>query len=95
MKLISKRIYFVCRFFLPYECIQKCIHVFRFIPFLPRFFTIHKAQGMSIGKNLVVNIGDKELDHGSTYVALSRVTKFIFIGLKNGISKNRLYKIIA
>ena len=57
--------------------------------------TIHKAQGMSIGKNLVVNIGDKELDHGSTYVALSRVTKFIFIGLKNGISKNRLCKIIA
>ena len=38
MTLISKQIYFVCRFFLPYECIQKCIHVFRFIPFLPRFF---------------------------------------------------------
>ena len=50
---------------------------------------------MSIGKNLVVNIGDKELDHGSTCVVLSRVTKFMFIGLKNGISKNRLYKIIA
>ena len=38
MTLISKQIYFVCRFFLPYKCIQKCIHVFRFIPFLPRFF---------------------------------------------------------
>ena len=50
---------------------------------------------MSISKNLVMNIGDKELDHGSTYVALSRVTKFMFIGLKNGISKNRLCKIIA
>ena len=56
---------------------------------------IHKVQGMLISKNLVVNIGDKELDHGSTYVALSRVTKFMFIGLKNGISKNRLCKIIA
>ena len=58
-------------------------------------WTIHKAQGMSIDNNLVVNLGDKEMDHGLTYVALSRVTKFKFIGLKNGITKNRLCKNIA
>ena len=50
---------------------------------------------MLINNNLVMNIGGKEMDHSLMYVALSRVMNFMFIKLKNGISKNRLCKIIA
>ena len=50
---------------------------------------------MSIANNLVLNIDNKEIYHNLIYIVLSRVMKFKFIGLKNGISKNRLYKIIA
>ena len=50
---------------------------------------------MPITNNLVVNLGDKEMDHSLIYIALSRVTKFKFIRLKTGIMKNRLYKTIT
>jgi hypothetical protein len=35
------------------------------------------------------------MDHRLTYVALSRVTKFNHIGLIDGISMNRLCKVIS
>ena len=49
---------------------------------------------MLINNNLVVNIGNKKMNHGLICKVLSRVTKFMFIGLKNSISKNRLCEII-
>ena len=41
---------------------------------------------------VVVSLTDREKEHGLTYVALSRVTKFSNLGIKDteGISKNRL-----
>ena len=43
---------------------------------------------------MVIDLGDREMAHGISYVALSRVRKFTNIGLKNGITKNRLCRII-
>ena len=44
---------------------------------------------------LVVNLDNKEIEHRLVYIALSRVAKFKYIRLKNGISKNWLCKIIS
>ena len=44
---------------------------------------------------IVIKLGRTEIDHGLTYVALSRVTKFNYIGLIDGISINRLCKVIS
>ena len=53
---------------------------------------IWKAQGMTIKNKAVVSLTDREKEHGLTYVALSRVTKFSNLGIKDiqGLSKNRL-----
>ena len=55
-------------------------------------WTIWKAQGMTIPTKVVVSLTDKEREHGLTYVALSRVTKFSNLGIKDteGLSKHRL-----
>ena len=55
-------------------------------------WTIWKAQGMTIPTKVVVSLTDKEKEHGLTYVALSRVTRFTNLGIKDteGLSKNRL-----
>jgi len=55
-------------------------------------WTVWKAQGMTISNKVVVSLTDREKEHGLTYVALSRVTKFSNLGIKDteGISKNRL-----
>ena len=49
---------------------------------------------MTIRGKVVIDLGSRELWHGVSYVALSRVTKFTNIGLKKGITKNRLCKSI-
>ena len=43
---------------------------------------------------MVIDLGDREMAHGISYVALSKVRKFTNIGLKNGITKNRLCRVI-
>ena len=45
---------------------------------------------MTIRGKVVIDLGSRELSHGASYVALSRVTKFTNIGLKKGITMNRL-----
>ena len=46
---------------------------------------------------MVVSLIDREKEYGLTHVALSRVTKFSNLGIKDteGISKNRLYSKIC
>ena len=53
-------------------------------------WTVHKCQGMTIRGKVVIDLGSRELWHGVSYVALSRVRKFTNIGLKKGITMNRL-----
>ena len=52
---------------------------------------------MIIKNKVVVSLTDREKEHGLTYVALSRVTKFSNLGIKDteGISKNRLCRKIC
>ena len=55
--------------------------------------TIHKSQGMTIVLPVWVSLGDKEIQHGSTYVALSRVTDFRNLCIGPGVTLERLVKI--
>ena len=57
-------------------------------------WTVWKSQGMTIDNKVVVSLTKREIEHGLTYVALSRATKFTNIGIKDteGLSKNRLCK---
>jgi hypothetical protein len=52
-------------------------------------WTIWKAQGQTIKGKLVVSLGPKEKEHGLTYVAFSRATKFSNIGIIRGIADRR------
>ena len=52
--------------------------------------TIHKSQGITIHGKYCVDLGDKELNHGMTYVAFSRATKFSDIGLISPLTGSRL-----
>ena len=45
---------------------------------------------MTIKSKIVVTLTDREKEHGLTYVALSRVTRFTDIGIYDGITKQRL-----
>ena len=53
-----------------------------------------KVQGMTIRDKIVAYLGKKEAEHGITYVMLSRVRKFLDIGIKDGIGKSRLCEAI-
>ena len=53
-------------------------------------WTAHKCQGMTIKGKVVIDLGPREMWHGASHVALSRVTKFTNIGLKKGMTMNRL-----
>ena len=57
-------------------------------------WTIWKAQGQTIVGKVSLCQGRIEKEHGLTYVALSRVTKFSDIGLHDGVTKNRLCRSI-
>ena len=52
--------------------------------------SIHKSQGQTMKSKYSARLGDKEMDHGLTYVALSRARKFSDIGLIDGITEDRL-----
>jgi ATP-dependent exoDNAse (exonuclease V) alpha subunit len=49
-------------------------------------FTIWKSQGQTFTEKVVLNVSDHEREHGLTYVAFSRATRFSNIGLKDGIT---------
>ena len=51
--------------------------------------TIHKSQGQTYDK-AAVNLGDKELSVGLTYVALSRVKKATGLLMKGNYSEDRI-----
>ena len=53
-------------------------------------WTVWKAQGQTIRGKVSLSLGRGEKEHGLTYVAMSRVTRFSDIGLYDGITKNRL-----
>ena len=55
--------------------------------------TIHKSQGITIPGKYCVDIGTKEMNHGMTYVAMSRVTKFSDIGLLQALTGTRVKSI--
>ena len=63
--------------------------------------TIHKSQGITIDGKYCVDLGSTEMNHGMTYVAFSRATKFSNIGLispltgtrVNAINKNKGNKV--
>jgi len=57
--------------------------------------TAWKSQGSTIQQPIVANLGDKEPDHGCTYVVLSRCTNFDNICIGNGITENRLTNLIS
>ena len=53
-----------------------------------------KTQGMMIIYKFIVSLIAREKEYGLTYIALSRITKFWNLGIKDieGILKNRLYR---
>ena len=53
-------------------------------------WTIWKCQGQTFRCKVVVNLGTSEREHGLTYTAFSRVTRFSNLGILRGISKDRL-----
>ena len=52
--------------------------------------SINKSQGQTIKSKYSARLGDKEIDHGLTYVALLRARKFSDIELIDGIIEYRL-----
>lgn len=57
--------------------------------------TVWKSQGMTITGPVLVNLGDRERDHGCSYVALSRVTSISNLCIGAGISLHRLTAAIS
>jgi hypothetical protein len=53
-------------------------------------WTIWKAQGMTINHKLVINLGDKEAEHGLTYVAFSRARRLRDIGILGDFTETRM-----
>jgi hypothetical protein len=47
--------------------------------------TVWKAQGQTIGSKIVLHLGDKETEHGLTYKAFSRATRFSDVGVYGGV----------
>ena len=52
--------------------------------------TIHKSQGITINGKYCIDLGTKEMNHGMTYVAFSRATKFSNIGLISPLTGSRV-----
>jgi ATP-dependent exoDNAse (exonuclease V) alpha subunit len=53
-------------------------------------FTVWKSQGQTFIGKVVLHLTEREREHGLTYVAFSRATRFSNIGLYDGISESRL-----
>jgi ATP-dependent exoDNAse (exonuclease V) alpha subunit len=58
-------------------------------------WTIWKVQGQTVDGKVVVSLGRKEVEHGLSYVAFSRVRRFQDIGIIGGVSGDRLTSQIA
>ena len=58
-------------------------------------WTIHKAQGQTMKGKIVLDLGEKEIIAGLSYVAFSRATKLSNIGINGGCSRNRLMEEIS
>ena len=52
--------------------------------------TVWKSQGSTFKEKFCINLGDKEAEHGLTYVALSRATKFSQIAIISAITGTRM-----
>ena len=46
---------------------------------------VWKAQGQTIRSKIVLHLRDKETEHGLTYTAFSRATKFCDVGVYGGV----------
>ena len=56
--------------------------------------TIWKSQGQTIKSKVVLHLGKREKEHGLTYTAFSRATKFSHVGVYDGLEAARfLFKI--
>ena len=49
-----------------------------------------KSQGSTINEKFCINLGNKEAEHGLTYVALSRATKLSQIAIISAITGTRM-----
>ena len=58
-------------------------------------WTIHKYQGQTIQNNIVLTLGNKEMAHGPTYVAISRATQVSNIGICGGLTFARISSKLA
>ena len=52
--------------------------------------TVWKSQGSTFKEKFCINLGDKEAEHGLTYVALSRATIFSQIAIISAITGTRI-----
>ena len=52
--------------------------------------TIWKAQGQTMRSKIVLHLGSKEKDHGLTYTAFSRATRFSNVGIYDGFATIRI-----
>ena len=51
--------------------------------------TIRKAQGQTIRTKIILHLGKDEEEHGLTYTAFSRVTRFSDVGIFDGFEAPR------
>ena len=51
--------------------------------------TIWKAQGQTIRTKIVLHLGKDEKEHGLTYTAFSRATRFRDVGMFDGFEASR------
>ncbi|CAJ1945762.1 unnamed protein product [Cylindrotheca closterium] len=49
-------------------------------------WTIHKAQGQTIRNKIVPTLGNKEMEHGVSYVAFSWAVRVFNVGIKGGVT---------
>jgi ATP-dependent exoDNAse (exonuclease V) alpha subunit len=53
-------------------------------------WTIHKSQGQTFIGKFVINLGNREIAAGMSYVAISRAKSLANIGFAGGLPFNRL-----
>ena len=53
-------------------------------------WTIWKAQGQTMTGKVAIKLGDKEVEHGLSYVAFSRATRYRNVGIIGGVTATRL-----
>ena len=56
---------------------------------------IHKSQGQTIWTKIVLTLGNKEMAHGLTCVAISRATRVSNIGIRGNLTFARISSKLA